>query len=120
LWWKGALIFNELDAILELIAGGLIFLAAVFCNYYLGNISAGFRIEMLVNLADVNREVTLDEWMTLYGKGQGMHCFLENRLNATLIPWKLVAWRGNQITLTRFGRIVGRVNCFLASLFSEN
>jgi hypothetical protein len=120
LWWKRALPFHGLEASLEFVAGILIFISAVFGNYYIGNISAGFRIEMLINLADVNREVTLDEWMTQYGKGRGMHYFLENRLNATLVPWKLVVWRNNQVTLTHFGRFVGWVNCILASLFSEN
>jgi hypothetical protein len=120
LWCENALPFHGLEAGLEFVAGGLIFVTAVFCNYYLGNISAGFRIEMLINLANVNREVTLDEWMAQYGKGRGMHYFLENRLNATLVPWKLVVWRDNQITLTRFGHFIGRVYCFLASLFPEN
>jgi hypothetical protein len=119
LWWRRALLFHGPEAVLEFVAGGLIFVTAVFCNYYLGNISAGFRIEMLINLANVNREVTLDEWMAQYGKGLGMHYFLENRLNSTLLPWGLVVRKENQITLTRFGHFIGQINCFLASLFSE-
>ena len=119
LWWRRALPFFGLETVLEFIAGGLIFLTAVFCNYYIGNISAGFRIEMLINLAEMNREVTLDEWMAQYGKSRGMHYFLENRLKSTLLPWRLVVWKDNQITLTRFGHFIGQINCFLASLFSE-
>src|SRR6266540_1130314 len=60
LWWNGALSIHVTEEYLELVAGGLIFLTTIFCNYYLGNISAGFRIEMLINLADVKREITLD------------------------------------------------------------
>jgi hypothetical protein len=119
LWLNRAIPLHGLEAGLELIAGGLIFVTAVFCNYYLGNISAGFRIEMLINLAEANREVTLDEWMALFGKGQGMNYFLEDRLNTTLLPWKLVEIKGNRITLTPSGHFVGQINSFLASLFSE-
>jgi len=119
LWWKHLIPFHGLETILEFVAGGLIFMTAVFCNYYIGNISAGFRIEMLINLAEANREVTLDEWMALFGKGQGMDYFLDDRLKATLLPWKLAVLKDNKITLTPFGRFIGQINSFLASLFSE-
>jgi hypothetical protein len=119
LWWKRTLPFHGFEAGLEFLAGAFIFMTAVFCNYYLGNISAGFRIEMLINLAEANREVTLEEWMALFGKGQGMDYFLEDRLRATLLPWKLAEIDDNKITLTPFGHIIGQINTFLASLFSE-
>lgn len=119
LWWKQAIPFYGVEASLELVAGGLIFMTAIFCNYYIGNISAGFRIEMLINLAEARRELTLDEWMALFGKGRGMSFFLEDRLQATLLPWKLAIVRDDKITLTPFGRVVGQINAFLAALFSE-
>ena len=120
LWRNGALSINgEIEQWLALSAGGLIFLTAIFCNYYLGMIGAGFRIEMLVNLAETNLEVSLDDWMALYGKGQGMHYFLEDRLKATLIPWRLAVYIDNKIILTHFGQLIGRINYFLAYLFSE-
>lgn len=103
----------------SILAGALLILAAVFCNYYLGNISGGFRIEILVNLAEAGKALTLDEWMALYGKGAGMRYFLEDRLKTTLISWNLATQSGDQITLTPLGRLGGRVNCFLARLFSE-
>jgi hypothetical protein len=119
LLWQHALPFQGLEEALELVAGGLIFVTAIFCNYYLGNISAGFRIEMLINLAEANREITLDEWMALFGKGLGMNYFLEDRLTATLLPWKLAIMDDNKITLTPYGNFIGTINSFLASLFSE-
>ena len=119
LWWKHAIPFQGLEASFELVAGGLIFVTAIFCNYYIGNISAGFRIEMLINLTEVHREVTLDEWMALFGKGRGMNFFLEDRLQTTLLPWRLAIVRDNKMTLTPVGRFVGRINSFLAALFSE-
>jgi len=105
---------------LELVSGGFVFITAVFCNYYLGNIGGGFRLEMLVNLAEANEDLTVDEWMALYGDGNGMHCFLDDRLRATLIPWKLAVWKGSQIILTPWGHFIGKVNRLLAALFSEN
>jgi hypothetical protein len=118
LWLKEVFPLTGPEGILELVAGALIFLTAVFGNFYLSNISAGFRIEMLINLTELDREVTLDEWMTQYGKGKGMGYFLENRLQSTLLPWRMAVWKDGQIILTRFGRDIGRINCFLASLFS--
>jgi hypothetical protein len=117
---SGALSFNvKTDQWLALSAGALIYLSAIFCNYYLYLINAGFRIEMLNNLAEANREVTIDEWMALYGKGHGMYYFLEDRLMATLIPWKLATWHDNKIILTRLGQVAGHINSFLAYVFSE-
>lgn len=121
LWVNNALPFTGgLEKWLALASGGFVYISAVFCNYYLGNIGGGFRLEMLVNLAEANREVSLDEWMALYGKQQGMYFFLEDRLKATLVPWKLAVWKDDQVILTPLGHFAGQVNCFLAALFSEN
>jgi hypothetical protein len=121
LLWSNNVLFlaAKIEQSLALIAGGLIYITAIFCNYYLSMLNTGFRIEMLNNLTEVDREVTLYEWMALYGKGHGMQYFLEDRLKATLIPWKLAEWSDNKIILTRFGHVVGQINSFLASLFSE-
>ena len=105
---------------LALIAGSLIFLTAVFFNYYIGNISGGFRLEMLVNLSQSNQPISLEDWMALYGKGRGMHYFLEDRLKATLVPWKLGAWNAGIVMLTPLGHLAGQVNRLFARLFSEH
>jgi hypothetical protein len=117
LWVKGFFPVSGSKAWLQFFAGGLIFLTAMFCNYYLGNVSAGFRIEMLVNLAGAQAAVSLGEWMAAYGKGRGMGYFLENRLLATLVPWHLAVWKDGTVTLTRWGRLAGSVNRWLAGLF---
>jgi hypothetical protein len=104
---------------LAILAGALVFLSAVFFNYYLGNISGGFRIEMLVNMSQSRQPVSLAEWMALYGKGRGMHYFLEDRLKATLIPWRLGVWNAGRVCLTPLGHLAGQVNRFFARLLSE-
>jgi len=120
LWVNNALPFpGGKEKWLALASGGFVYTTAIFCNYYLGNIGGGFRLEMLVNLAEVNRKVGLQEWMALYGKGQGMHYFLEDRLKATLIPWKLAIWKNGEVISTPLGHFIGQVNRFLAILFSE-
>jgi|GEM_PF-6665164 hypothetical protein len=121
LLWSNNLIpiSAKIEQWIALIAGMLIYLTAIFCNYYLSMTNASFRVEMLNCIAQVDREITLYEWMALYGKGSGMLYFLDDRLKSTLIPWKLAVRNDNQITLTRFGHIVGKINSFLASLFSE-
>lgn len=120
LWWKRCLPLRGTDDGLDLIAGGLLFVTAIFCSYYLGNISAGFRIEMLINLADLKREVTLQAWMAQYGAGRGMHYFLEDRLRATLLPWNLVSWKDDKLALTRSGQWIAQINRFVAALLSED
>lgn len=103
----------------SLLAGILLILACVFLNYYIGNIAGGFRIEILVNLADSKTPLSLEEWMAVYGKGAGMRYFLEDRLRSTLISWNLAIQDGDKITLTPLGRLAGKVNLFFAQLFSE-
>lgn len=118
-WGEGASFLRDTEKYPTLLAGALLIWTAVFCNYYLGNISAGFRIEILVNLAQANKSISLEQWMALYGKGAGMRYFLEDRLKTTLISWNLATQSGDQITLTPLGRFGGRVNSFFAHLFSE-
>ncbi len=107
----------EINRWLDLGAGALIYLTAIFCNFYLCNVGGGFRIEMLVNLAGAKREVTLKEWMDSYGKGLGMRFFLDDRLRATLTSWNLAVKKDDRVVLTRFGQFVGKIADFLASLF---
>jgi len=118
LWANGALYFNWVfERWLDLLAGVLIYLIAIFGNYYLGNVGGGFRIAMLLDLTAANRELTLEEWMGLYGEGRGMSYFLKDRLEATLLPWGLAVQDKIQVSLTPKGVWVGKVACFLASIF---
>lgn len=109
-----------MDQWLDLSAGVLLYTTAIFCNYYLCIVGGGFRIEMLVNLTEANRALTLEEWMGSYGGGLGMHFFLDDRLRGILISWKLCMKKNDQIVLTRFGKVVGKVADILNVLFQTD
>jgi len=101
LWFFLAMTFNiAWHNKWDILCGVLIILCAVWSNYWLGNLGGGFRINMLLKIAEQTRPVSLDEWMDLYG-GLGMNAFLRDRLRTILIPWKIVEEHNGIITLTK-------------------
>ena len=101
LWFFLAVIFNiSWHNKWDILCGVLIILCAVWSNYWLGNLGGGFRINMLLKIAEQKQPVSLDEWMDLYG-GLGMDAFLRDRLRTILIPWKIVEENNGIITLTK-------------------
>ena len=109
-----------IERLLALLVGCLIMATAFACNYYLGNVYGGFRIEMLVNINNSNKAINLDEWMSFFGKGKGMRYFLEDRLKTTLIPWKFAVQEENTVRLTPLGHFAGITNRFLSWLFANH
>jgi hypothetical protein len=83
----------------DLLCGVLVILCAIWSNYWLGNFGGGFRVNMLVNLAEKTTPVPIEEWMRLYG-GLGMEKFLSDRLQSILIPWKIVKLTEGVVSLT--------------------
>ncbi len=101
LWFFLARIFNTpWNNEWDILCGTLIILCAIWSNYWLGNLGGGFRINMLLKIAEQKQPVSLDEWMDLYG-GLGMDAFLSDRLKAILLPWKIVEEKNGIITLTK-------------------
>lgn len=101
LWFVLAIAFDApWDYRWDILCGVLILLCAIWSNYWLGNLRGGFRINMLLKIAEQTRPVSLDEWMSLYG-GLGMDAFLRDRLKAILIPWRIVEEHNDIIRLTR-------------------
>ncbi len=88
------------DNIWDILCGILIILCAVWSNYWLSNFGGGFRMNMLLKIAEQERPITLEEWMGLFG-GLGMEAFLEDRLKTILVPGKIVRENEGVITLTR-------------------
>jgi hypothetical protein len=90
----------QFDNVWDIGCGILIILCAVWSNYWLSNFGAGFRMNMLLKIAEQERPIPLEEWMELFG-GLGMEAFLDDRLKTILIPWKIVQENDGVITLTR-------------------
>ena len=80
--------------------GALTFISFVWCNYWFANLGGGFRVLMLLDLAEAKGPVSVQEWMDLYGRGCGMHAFLEDRLRSVLLPMKIVSREGDVVQLT--------------------
>lgn len=115
-----ALLESGFERCLALLAGALIMAAAFAFNYYLGNVYGGFRVEMLVNIHSANRDLDLDEWMGLFGKGKGMRYFLEDRLKTTLIPWRFAVRVEKTVKLTPLGHFAGLTNRFFSWLLANH
>jgi hypothetical protein len=83
----------------DLLCGVLVILCAIWSNYWLGNFGGGFRVNMLLNLAEKTTPIPIEEWMCIYG-GLGMEKFLSDRLQSILIPWKIVKLAEGVVSLT--------------------
>ena len=84
----------------DVICGVLIFGCAFWCQYWIGNFAGGFRIQMQINLADQQAPLSLEEWMKTFS-GLGMEAFLQDRIQAILIPWNTVEYKNGQLYLLR-------------------
>ena len=82
----------------DVICGILIFACAFWCQYWIGNFAGGFRIQMQINLADQKEPISLEEWMKTFS-GLGMEAFLQDRIQAILIPWNTVEYKNGQLRL---------------------
>ncbi|MBK9926882.1 MAG: hypothetical protein IPP66_16550 [Anaerolineales bacterium] len=82
----------------DIICGVLIFLCAFWCHYWIGNFAGGFRVQMQVNLANQKVPIALEEWMKTFS-GLGMETFLQDRIQAILIPWNTVEYKNGQLHL---------------------
>jgi hypothetical protein len=99
----------------DILCGCLILMCAFWCNYWIGNLAGGFRVQMLISLKDRSQPVPLEDWMRLFGN-LGMEAFLKDRLRSILIPWKIVAQEeGKYRLLPGWGIFFGR----LFSLFDK-
>jgi hypothetical protein len=111
LWMVLIALFRiALDNGWDIICGTLILLCAVWSNFWLSNFGGGFRMNMLLKIAEQERPITINEWMKLFG-GLGMEVFLQDRLNSVLIPLRIVEQKDGMITLTIgrgyfFGRLM--------------
>jgi hypothetical protein len=93
----------------DLVCGILILLCVVWCQYWIGNLGGGFRVQMQITLADQTQPVSLEKWMAAFN-GRGMQVFLTDRLNSILIPWKIVEEKnGNVRLLPGWGMFYGRL-----------
>jgi hypothetical protein len=107
----------------DVVCGVLIHLCAFWCNYWIGNLGGGFRVQMAINLADQTRPVTLEEWMAAFS-GLGLDVFLKDRLNSILIPWKIVSVNDHKITLLPgwgmfFGKLIAILEILLYRMRSS-
>jgi hypothetical protein len=94
----------------DLICGALVLCCFMWSSYWFANLGGGFRILMLLDLADVGRPITLGEWMDRYGKQRGMREFLADRLRSILVPLRLVTLEDDRVILTRGrGRLLARL-----------
>jgi hypothetical protein len=101
----------------DLICGALVLCCFIWSSYWFANLGGGFRVLMLLDLAEVGRPITLGEWMDLYGKQRGMREFLADRLRSILVPLGLVDLEGDRVILTRGrGRPLARLLGVLALL----
>jgi len=80
----------------DVLCGILILLCATWCNYWIGNLAGGFRVQMQMNLANQLQPVSLEEWMETFG-GLGMKVFLRDRLTSILIPWRIVSVEDDRV-----------------------
>lgn len=85
----------------DLICGVLVLCCFIWSSYWFANLGGGFRILMLLDLADARRPITLSQWMDRYGKQRGMREFLNDRLRSILLPLHLVDLEGDRVILTR-------------------
>ena len=104
----------------DLLCGILILLCALWCQYWIGNLGGGFRVQMQITLADQTRPVSLEEWMDLFN-GRGMQVFLADRLNSILIPWKIVEVKNSKVRLLPgcgmfYGRLMSIIKKMLPNL----
>jgi hypothetical protein len=105
-------LISEIE-IWDVVCGVLIHLCALWCNYWICNLSGGFRAQMAITLADQTCPVTLEEWMVAFG-GLGMNAFLKDRMTSILIPWKIAFVRNDKLTLLPgWGLFFGRLMVFL-------
>lgn len=93
----------------DLVCGILILLCVLWCQYWIGNLGGGFRVQMQITLADQTQPVSLEKWMALFN-GRGMEVFLADRLNSILIPWKIVDVKNGKVRLLPgWGMFYGRL-----------
>jgi hypothetical protein len=106
-------------AIPDLICGFLVLGCAAWACYWVSNFGQGFRIHMLLDLAQQKTPVTLEQWMACFGD-LGMEKFLKDRLQSILIPWKIVELDGDAVKLTPgLGRFLGAGADFLTQVLND-
>jgi hypothetical protein len=104
----------------DLLCGALILGCSFWGDYWLANLGGGFRVLMLLDLADAGRPLTQQEWMDRYGGGRGMNEFLSDRLRSILVPLKVVSLDQNDVILTSVrGRILGLLVWTLSLLLTN-
>jgi hypothetical protein len=103
----------------DLICSLLILGCFIWTSYWIANFSGGFRVLVLLDLADAKSPVTQREWMDRYGEGRGMREFLDDRLRSILVPLGLVSLEGDQVVLTpRKGKAMGLAVRLLSMLLT--
>ncbi|HEX2996548.1 MAG TPA: hypothetical protein VHP14_17110 [Anaerolineales bacterium] len=108
----------------DIICGILIFLSALWCNYWSGNLAGGFRVQMQFNIACQNAPISLDEWMRIFG-GLGMEVFLKDRIESILIPWNTIVLENGYLRLRSgwgmfFGRLAEILKKIMPKVRSDN
>lgn len=103
----------------DLICGFLVLGCAAWACYWVSNFGQGFRIHMLLDLAQQKKPVTLEQWMACFGD-LGMEKFLKDRLQSILIPWKIVELDGDSVKLTPgLGKFLGAGADFLTHWLND-
>jgi hypothetical protein len=104
----------------DIFCGILILLCASWCNYWIGNLAGGFRVQMQINLVNQPRPVSLEEWMLAFG-GLGMKAFLRDRLTSILIPWRIVTMEDDKVRLLPgWGLFFGRLMKILGFILYDD
>jgi hypothetical protein len=104
----------------DLFCGILILMCVLWCNYWIGNLGGGFRVQMQITLADQTQPVSLEKWMEAFN-GRGMRIFLADRLNSILIPGKIVEEKNGKVRLLPgwgmfYGRLMNLIKKILPNL----
>jgi hypothetical protein len=129
LLWLGLIVGSYATAFLsgvdgfDVVCGILVYLCALWCNYWVCNLAGGFRMLMMANLADQTDPISLETWMAAFG-GLGMDVFLQDRIQSILIPLKIVSIEENKMTLLPgwglfFARIMAVLQILLYQVRSD-
>ena len=117
LWLTDALIpFNDLR-LMDLIAGVFVIVTAIFVSFTVWSLLVwGFTLTMLLNLAQQDSAIELEDWINRYGGGEGLETFFRDRMEV-LFRYGMAVRNGDKILLTPgrgmlTGRVVRLLKCF--------